>query len=66
MTNAQPESEAQANARETLDAHFAALDAMMEADWIAQGSPVDSEGQRQYRPQAVVEAELHEAQHGGA
>ncbi len=52
-----PETPAQAAARETLDEHFAALDALMEADWIRQGSPVDEDGVKQFRPQAVVEAE---------
>lgn len=46
--------------QEALAAHFAALDALMEADWIKHGSPVDADGNKLYRPQAVVEAEQEE------
>lgn len=55
------EKEALEQAQEILDAMFQEQADRLEADWIAQGSPVDADGVKQYRGLAQIEAEMHEA-----
>lgn len=51
-------------AQESLAQMLADDAAILEADWINQGSPIDADGAKQYRGLAQVLAELHEAEEG--